>query len=297
MLATLIKYLTGNKLDSSFLQQLLYPDETTLGRQLLIDVREILACDRHETPRGQNYHRFWRLDAGIPMAYHMMTCNRPDLSLRVHGFAYLIFQIRENLQEYDVSLKLLNYINDATCVDAWHRCMLLYLALEYLIQNQGRPSNRGYFKRIDYSSGIVKKLVDLAWLHFTEDKRYPLIGLEVLFALGVCYGLPLLKEDRQFHLLFPNITLHKLSSPELNSQQLRRASDYLRELQGLVEQKYHLSRLLDCSKREGLTTASCELNAIQGQTYFSASTTTKRSRSGTICSETPVQHLQLSNGR
>jgi len=214
--------------------------------------KRLLNASIFELGNNENYFRFWRLDAGIPIATLFFSEN-----VSVIGFSYLIFQIRNNLSAYDVASKISSLIGALSCNDSKTRCMKLYLMLEYLIIHQRKPGK--YFQSIDKYSGLIEKMLAVAWEHFEQDRRYPLIGLDVIFSLGVCFGLPLIQVNNKFKLLFPSITRKVHFSPEFSLIQQNIIKKHFEKMQHMCGKSFVLNELIKNLDRESLATESINL--------------------------------------
>jgi hypothetical protein len=248
MMAKLFSALNEEGHDVTFLQAALQNDVEYHPLGLIVDALTLQKEVIFEIGQGENHWRFWRLDAGIPIARYFLPT-----PLKSCAFAYLIYQIRNNMYAYDVANKIGNLLYTSDCTDSLQRCMVLYLAFEYLIFNQ--HGTKSYFRPIDDWTGLISKLVNLAWQHFIADNRYPLIGLDVIFALGVCYGLPLIENGDQFKLVFVNITQCILQSPKLNSHQRHIVKEHFNHLRKLCGKSYELKQLI-ANERNSLSIQS-----------------------------------------
>lgn len=229
-----------NKQELSFLKAILHKTDIKLITDSLFDNTFFLLTEPiFERGKTEDYWRFWRLDAGIPMAKLLL-----QTPLKESAFAYLIYQVRNNTGAYDVSNKIGDFLRDINGNDYLSRCMMLYVAFEYLVINQIKFSKDGYFRNIDEWSGMINLLVNLSWRHFVEDRRYPLIGLDVIFAIGVCYGLPLVEDGNSFKLLFVNINQNSILSPVLNSHQRRIVKEHMSHLRDLSGKHYNLRQIV-----------------------------------------------------
>lgn len=222
-------------------------------------------------PEGEGYLRFWRLDAGIPIAEFFLT-----IPVKSYGMAYLIYQIRNNICAYGVANKIINYLDEAIINSSLERYIVLYLSFEFLVLNQKIYSENAYFEEIDSRPGLVAKLVDLAWKHFIEDRRYPLIGLDIIFALGTCYGLPLVQDGDKFKLLLINTTQGVIESPDCNIHQQQVIKKYFLCLRNIVGANFSLGKIIKPAQqeRDSLITESVALNkavSSKSTTLFFAS--------------------------
>ena len=233
---------------------LLRPEQLgSSSHRLFIDTNRLLTACSFEGNNNENYYRFWRLDAGIPIAILFLS----DKGFCAAGFSYLIFQIRNNLSAYDVVSKVSSLIAEHPSQDSKDRCVKLYLALEYLIVHQHNVA--GYFKSIDTNPGLVSAILDVAWEHFKKDKRYPLIGLDVIFALSVCFGLPLVQVNNKFKLLFPSITRYVSFSPEFTLEEQVTIKDHFEALQHICGKSFNLNKLNENFHRNSLMVESISL--------------------------------------
>lgn len=234
------KYLDKDKQEISFLKAILHEPKIVSTRfPLFENALLLLSQARFEINRSEDHWRFWRLDAGIPIAKLLLKTTLKD-----SAFAYLIYQVRENFGAYDVSNKVGDFLKEVDASDYWSRCVMLYIAFEYLVINQNKFSKGGYFRNIDEWSGMINRLVNLSWRHFEEGKGYPLIGLDVIFAIGVCYGLPLLEAGNSFKLLYVNINQNSVSSPDLNLSQRRIVKEHMSQLRDLSGKQYSLQQII-----------------------------------------------------
>ena len=257
------KFYDNSKEDElKFLQLILQDSKVNCEKSpVLCTAMWLLSKNVFEREFGENYYRFWRLDAGIPVAKFFL-----ETPLKVHGLAYLIYQIRNNIYKYDVAKKISSYINHvarSSNVDGIQRCMVLYCTFEYLVVSQNQFEKHKYFEPLDSWPELINNLVKLAWEHFERDQYYPLIGLDVIFAIGVYYGLPLIHDSSQFKLLLVHNRQEEISSHKIDKAQKDIIEKYFKELRKLCAPSFRLNRIRD-KERGSLTTHNIKLVYSRG---------------------------------